>query len=144
MTKYNCFNGSIQLASIGSGRDLAIDASCYLTILLRDVYKDCNNVTDALQFGLFIMQRMRDVMDSITDGTVDFKESPNEIYNRIAKMFPEPEKFDMDDWDDDDYDESSEQLSPIAKILLELIQDIKNGTYEDIDPEYDDDDDSEE
>lgn len=143
MTKYNCFNGSIQLASIGSGRDLAIDASCYLTILLRDVYKDCNNVTDALQFGLFIMQRMRDVMDSITDGTVDFKESPNEIYNRIAKMFPEPEKFDMDDWDDD-YDESSEQLSPIAKILLELIQDIKNGTYEDIDPEYDDDDDSEE
>lgn len=140
MTKYNCFNGSIQLASMGSGRDLAIDASCYLTILLRDVYKDCNNVTDALQFGLFIMQRMRDVMDSITDGTVDFKESPNEIYNRIAKMFPEPEKFDMDDWDDDDYDESSEQLSPIAKILLELIQDIKNGTYEDIDPEYDDDD----
>ena len=73
MTKYNCFNGSIQLASIGSGRDLAIDASCYLTILLMDVYKDCNNVTDALQFGLFIMQRMRDVMDSITDGTVDFK-----------------------------------------------------------------------
>lgn len=143
MTKYNCFNGSIQLASIGSGRDLAIDASCYLTILLRDVYKDCNNVTDALQFGLFIMQRMRDVMDSIADGTVDFKESPNEIYNRIAKMFPEPEKFDMDDWDDD-YDESSEQLSPIAKILLELIQDMKNGTYEDTDPEYDDDDDSEE
>ena len=143
MTKYNCFNGSIQLASIGSGRDLAIDASCYLTILLRDVYKDCNNVTDALQFGLFIMQRMRDVMDSIADGTVDFKESPNEIYNRIAKMFPEPEKFDMDDWDDD-YDESSEQLSPIAKILLELIQDIKNGTYEDTDPEYDDDDDNEE
>lgn len=142
MTKYNCFNGSIQLASIGSGRDLAIDASCYLTILLMDVYKDCNNVTDALQFGLFIMQRMRDVMDSITDGTVDFKESPNEIYNRIAKMFPEPEKFDMDDWDDDDYDESSEQLSPIAKILLELIQDVKNGTYEDL--EYDDDDDSEE
>lgn len=143
MTKYNCFNGSIQLASIGSGRDLAIDASCYLTILLRDVYKDCDSVTDALQFGLFIMQRMRDVMDSITDGTVDFKESPNEIYNRIAKMFPEPEKFDIDDWDDD-YDESSEQLSPIAKILLELIQDIKNGTYEDTDPEYDDDDDSEE
>lgn len=143
MTKYNCFNGSIQLASIGSGRDLAIDASCYLTILLRDVYKDCNNVTDALQFGLFIMQRMRDVMDSITDGTVDFKESPNEIYNRIAKMFPEPEEFDMDDLDDD-YEESSEQLSPIAKILLELIQDMKNGTYEDTDPEYDDDDDSEE
>lgn len=143
MTKYNCFNGSIQLASIGSGRDLAIDASCYLTILLRDVYKDCNNVTDALQFGLFIMQRMRDVMDSIADGTVDFKESPNEIYNRIAKMFPEPEEFDMDDWDDD-YDESSEQLSPIAKILLELIRDIKSGTYEDTDPEYDDDDDSEE
>ena len=143
MTKYNCFNGSIQLASIGSGRDLAIDASCYLTILLRDVYKDCNNITDALQFGLFIMQRMRDVMDSITDGTVDFKESPNEIYNRIAKMFPEPEESDMDDWDDD-YDESSEQLSPIAKILLELIQDIKNGTYEDTNPEYDDDDDSEE
>lgn len=143
MTKYNCFNGSIQLASIGSGRDLAIDASCYLTILLRDVYKNCDNVTDALQFGLFIMQRMRDVMDSITDGTVDFKESPNEIYNRIAKMFPEPEKFDMDDLDDD-YDESSEQLSPIAKILLELIQDMKNGTYEDIDPEYDDDNDSEE
>lgn len=143
MTKYNCFNGSIQLASIGSGRDLAIDASCYLTILLRDVYKDCNNVTDALQFGLFIMQRMRDVMDNITDGTVDFKESPNEIYNRIAKMFPEPEKFDMDDWDDD-YDESSKQLSPIAKILLELIQDMKNGTYEDTDPEYDDDDDNEE
>lgn len=137
MTKYSCFNGSIQLASIGSGRDLAIDASCYLTILIRDVYKDCDNVTDALQFGLFIMQRMRDVMDSITDGTVDFKESPNEIYNRIAKMFPEPEKFDMDDLDDDDYDESSEQLSPIAKILLELIQD---GTYEDIDPEYNDDD----
>lgn len=143
MTKYNCFNGSIQLASIGSGRDLAIDASCYLTILLRDVYKDCNNVTDALQFGLFIMQRMRDVMDSITDGTVDFKESPNEIYNRIAKMFPEPEESDMDDWDDD-YDESSEQLSPIAKMLLGLIQDIKNGTYEDTNPEYDDDDDSEE
>ena len=143
MTKYNCFNGSIQLASIGSGRDLAIDASCYLTILLRDVYKDCDSVTDALQFGLFIMQRMRDVMDSITDGTVDFEESPNEIYNRIAKMFPEPEEFDMDDCDDD-YDESSEQLSPIAKILLELIQGMKNGTYEDIDSEYDDDDDSEE
>ena len=143
MTKYNCFNGSIQLASIGSGRDLAIDASCYLTILLRDVYKDCENVTDVLQFGLFIMQRMRDVMDSITDGTVDFKESPNEIYNRIAKMFPEPEEFDVDDWDDD-YDEPSEQLSPIAKILLELIQDMKNGTYEDIDHKYDDDDDSEE
>ena len=143
MTKYNCFNGSIQLASIGSGRDLAIDASCYLTILLRDVYKDCENVTDVLQFGLFIMQRMRDVMDSVTDGTVDFKESPNEIYNRIAKMFPEPEEFDVDDWDDD-YDEPSEQLSPIAKILLELIQDMKNGTYEDIDHEYDDDDDSEE